>query len=918
MSFLHKNCKVKCCFGPKGCRGLQGPIGHTGPPGEPGGVQGATGSVGPTGPTGPVGSTGMNGTQGSTGKQGATGFTGPSPTGPTGQTGATGVTGEIFFIGVTGFTGSTGEAGLTGPTGATGATGFIGDDVGPFVAFTGKEYSFKLWGKVNYDTNNNQMQVEILEDYDALKVTVSKDSINFPSNKDINNESSSGIWNSCFYPNRELEPGRGQSYSGPVYVQQNGDDISLVFKNCFFFGETPTSTISGSNWAFSDITFIICGQYIIPNQTLALLDDWDSLKRFGEITDTPLPGSGGGIPPDSINAVGPNCVITVVNTALAIYDKSGTLVDAKRFDRDAEHPASFWDNTGLGGIFDPWIVYDFHAQRFVVVAISIDPGPGSHIYIAVSKTSDPPDLSDAEWWKYVVDRTGSPGTFPDYLKLGYNEIAYYMTSNDDLLTGGPYQSSLWVIRKSDVLSGGAIVTLYDNSSSGTDALPPNATGDIRPTSIYDTGNDMYLASATTENEINLWKLTNILTTPTWQHILLNVNWEFDSLFPDGVVPQPNFPTLYRIETRSGRIFNSLVRNGRLWTTHAIVDELVTGENVSVRWYEFDISDFANTTVVQQETINRNVSPTQYTFYPSIAVDENNNMAISFCICGSDIDEYPSIAVSGRLSTDPLNRTRNVTIVKQGKSDYINIAGDKFKNKIDITTSAGVTITQSGLANFDRTKLTDGVVGGQEAFNAQSSGTGSWIKLEFSVGNEPPMIFMEFFTYGGFSIVPGVTDLFDPGQFNDTWILQNSNDDINWETVSNNELVSINTGFPVFGSLPSPNYSHNLSPCITESLITEPSMFKRFWRILKTNSPQGLSGVYSELTAYGATTDSVRNRYGDYSGLALDPSDTSTIWIYNQYASNDCTIIDGDWQTWVGKIKIDQLDPLAFTTPIFLE
>lgn len=60
-----RNCKEKCCRGPRGCPGRNGETGPTGPVGP----SGSDGIDGATGPTGPVG----------LGFTGATGPTGPSP-----------------------------------------------------------------------------------------------------------------------------------------------------------------------------------------------------------------------------------------------------------------------------------------------------------------------------------------------------------------------------------------------------------------------------------------------------------------------------------------------------------------------------------------------------------------------------------------------------------------------------------------------------------------------------------------------------------------------------------------------------------------------------------------------------------------------------------------------------------------------
>ncbi len=59
-------------------------------------------------------------------------------------------------------------------------------------------------------------------------------------------------------------------------------------------------------------------------------------------------------------------------------------------------------------------------------------------------------------------------------------------------------------------------------------------------------------------------------------------------------------------------------------------------------------------------------------------------------------------------------------------------------------------------------------------------------------------------------------------------------------------------------------------------------------------------------AFGGT----RNRWGDYTGIALDPSNESTFWVYNEYAMNRGTSLlgeDGRWATQWGSFDLGCAD-----------
>jgi hypothetical protein len=73
---------------------------------------------------------------------------------------------------------------------------------------------------------------------------------------------------------------------------------------------------------------------------------------------------------------------------------------------------------------------------------------------------------------------------------------------------------------------------------------------------------------------------------------------------------------------------------------------------------------------------------------------------------------------------------------------------------------------------------------------------------------------------------------------------------------------------------------------------------------KKNDPAGLStsvtmkeGAANYVLTFGGT----RNRWGDYSGAALDPADQVTMWAHTEYASAKNT-----WGTWISSAKIGPL------------
>ncbi|MGB2957534.1 MAG: FlgD immunoglobulin-like domain containing protein [Bacteroidota bacterium] len=86
---------------------------------------------------------------------------------------------------------------------------------------------------------------------------------------------------------------------------------------------------------------------------------------------------------------------------------------------------------------------------------------------------------------------------------------------------------------------------------------------------------------------------------------------------------------------------------------------------------------------------------------------------------------------------------------------------------------------------------------------------------------------------------------------------------------------------------------------------------------KEGDPPGLSpslALKPGEANYVKTFASGRNRWGDYMGIAMDPTDSTAIWVHTEYAASPANT----WGNWVGKIKMGPL-PGAFiqTSPASL-
>lgn len=667
--------------GPIGYTGFIGPtgdssfgIGLTGPTGEIGiqilGYTGYQGYIGYQGFTGPTGYTGIQGTKGVIGDTGSVG-----QTGFTGQTGLQGQTGTIGFTGSNSATGSTGPT-QTGPTGAsiitvnTTATGLTGSNLPlytatPFIAYDIIEDTINVYGCINGISPTGS----------TLSVTVTRDQLGLTGSMQINEAYSIGLYNlPIYYPS-----GDNYAIDGRMRFQNiTYNDINLLFD--LTKPIAPVGTIG-------QLTFkgLIQVEHIVP-----LLSPLGSSTVVNTTTSLDISQSGFFfIPPDPVVAVGPSSIIPMVNSTLTILNKSSPNVQiAAPMDYNTFWGTNVIPNVNALGsgdsVFDPWIVYDQFANKFVMTAvrrntIPIPANRTGYIVMAISKTSTPTTLTNADWDFYQYDRTINPGvnpTFPDYQKMGYDDLAYYISENNFAINTNTYvNSKVFALRKSNLLI--PIDTTLNNPC-------------IPVQSYESTSNAMYCVSNVIfSNAIVVFaidKITNLLISTVIIPTGSTLNSPVACRQPDS--------TYAPIDNGSGEQSAVLRRNvtDRVWTTINGSISTATDSNGNlkgvIRWAEINLNNWPVSGSPTLEQIEIKIADgNDSIFFGHINVDSLNNMSVSSAIVS--INRYPGIASFSRLATDPLNTTRKVTPLQPGLASYEikfggsrNRYGDYFGLAID--------------------------------------------------------------------------------------------------------------------------------------------------------------------------------------------------------------------------------------------
>ena len=241
----------------------------------------------------------------------------------------------------------------------------------------------------------------------------------------------------------------------------------------------------------------------------------------------------GWIPPDNNLAVGPNHIGTIVNTSVAVYSKTGTLLSGP-----TNIPTIFAAIGGLCGndyVVDPIMLYDRPADRWVIAGIGLDYVSSYGECVAVSTTNDPTGAYSLYFYSYGT-------TLPDYDKLSTwataSNSAYLVTYN---LNGG--QADICGFDRAKMLAGNSSAAQLCQTAPGNESsylpsdmdgptVPPDGTPGLFLTWQNNNPGQLYLRKLT----LNFATGKSSLSSPTTISVA-NDNLSCGSGFGN-CVPQP--------------------------------------------------------------------------------------------------------------------------------------------------------------------------------------------------------------------------------------------------------------------------------------------------------------------------------------------------------------------------------------------
>jgi hypothetical protein len=388
--------------------------------------------------------------------------------------------------------------------------------------------------------------------------------------------------------------------------------------------------------------------------------------------------SGSFVPPDPHGDVGPAQVLAAVNSRLRTLDKASGVPDGAL---DVDANVFFAPVRGASTISDQRVVYDRLARRWLIVTVTTS--FPNRILLAVSDGAVI-TLSTA-WSLYqfqqdlVMPVGNDGGLLCDFPNAGVDANAVYIGC-DMFDAVNYYGSSLFVVNKASIMTGGPIVVTVFRDLMGAVANPtgpgPNSPKgvtqfDPAATVGYFVGEDNQATGT-----LDLVRITDPGGTPVMMPFVPITTAAFQ--LPLAVEHRGNDhpvgPSSGELDGGDNRVMSATMRSGTLWLAHTTAVDAAgnggtaTPDRNAVRWYQ--IGSLGSTPSVVQSGTIYDPSPAQRSyFYGSVDVNGQGHASFGFSLAGPN--DYAGVGVDGRLLEDPAGTTQGVRLATAGLAAYVN-------------------------------------------------------------------------------------------------------------------------------------------------------------------------------------------------------------------------------------------------------
>ena len=357
------------------------------------------------------------------------------------------------------------------------------------------------------------------------------------------------------------------------------------------------------------------------------------------------------IPPDVNGAVGPNHIMTTLNTQVRIQNLTGGIISTVSLN-------GFWASLGNPGVFDPKILYEPFNNRWIFSAAANGQSTTSAVLIGVSQTNDPTGL----WNLYSIDADAPNVNWFDYPSLGYNKDWIVVTGNLFTISGNSFVTGkVYIFKKADLYAH-VVSPLVTVLTPGANYFT------LSPTATYDNSiSTLYLLQRVNGNSggsgfLNLYTITGAIGSET-----LSAPMQFSTPNPwsssaSATNSAPQSGSAQKIAVNDDRVQNAVYRNGSIWGIHTVFLPAGAPTRSAVQWWQVSTAG----AILQRGRID-DATGVQFFGFPSIAVNINSDALIGYAKFSASI--FASGCYALRASTDPVNTFQSEFLFKAGLAPY---------------------------------------------------------------------------------------------------------------------------------------------------------------------------------------------------------------------------------------------------------
>jgi len=324
-------------------------------------------------------------------------------------------------------------------------------------------------------------------------------------------------------------------------------------------------------------------------------------------------------PPDTNGAVGPLHLMTALNGGVLVQSRSGVPAGPE------VSLSGFFGREAQGDVFDPFLVYDPHHDRWVLVAVAAADRPESSLLVAVSESHDP----TGSWDIVEIDADPADEYWADRPSVGLDAVRVTVSINMYDRSTPPDRTDrpqIYTFPADDLYDGDGSVSwtewnaLTDTSLYGT-SMAPSVSFDPGETTTY---------LAKTWNgptgTLRLYSITGPAGAPVLQAgPFSSVGTENGWRQVCGDVAPQLGPDAPPIDIGDARVQKLVLRNGDLWAVNtACYPKVGLPDRAGIVWWRLE----PNGTIVEWgRLINENGSV--WRAYPSIAVNAAGDVLIGY-------------------------------------------------------------------------------------------------------------------------------------------------------------------------------------------------------------------------------------------------------------------------------------------------